>query len=138
MDAVIREEMTLLVQREKKLEQEKQSLENELPTWQQRVRLAEEKGISELADQARERFVQLRARHKEVGFELEVIAMDKSVLRRRSRQPSGQEVERAEALLESFRQSGLVDPDEAALESEFRELQKAEDLSKVDKGGDEG
>ena len=125
IDPGIHAELTLLIQQEKKLREELEKLaEEEMPQWRRRVQLAREKGMEELAEQAIARAREVRTRMQEIEHELEVIDMDKSMLRRESRRPSGVEVERAEALLGSFRQSGLVDPDEAALEREFEELRR--------------
>lgn len=129
MDPVLHAEMALLVQREKKLEEERKTLLEEITLWRRRVELAKEKGMTDLAKEASERVKQLAERGRAVDLELDVIEMDKSMLRKQSRRPDGREVERAEALLESFRQGGLVDPDEASLEREFRELAAGVDKS---------
>lgn len=129
MDPVLHAEMALLVQREKKLEEERKALLEEITLWRRRVELAKEKGMTDLAREASERVNQLAERGRAVDLELDVIEMDKSMLRKQSRRPDGREVERAEALLESFRQGGLVDPDEASLEREFRELAAGVDKS---------
>ncbi len=122
MDPLIHAEMSLLVQREKKLEEEKAVLVEEMSVWKRRVELAKTKGMTELAQEAGARLVQTSERGRAVSLELEVIEMEKSILRKESRRPDGKEVARAEALLESFRQSGLVDPEEASLERQLREL----------------
>lgn len=129
MDPVLHAEMALLVQREKKLEEERKTLLEEITLWRRRVELAKDKGMTDLAGEASERVKQLAERGRAVDLELDVIEMDKSMLRKQSRRPDGREVERAEALLESFRQGGLVDPDEASLEREFRELAAGVDKS---------
>lgn len=129
MDPVLHAEMALLVQREKKLEEEQKALLEEITLWRRRVELAKDKGMTDLAGEASERVKQLAERGRAVDLELDVIEMDKSMLRKQSRRPDGREVERAEALLESFRQGGLVDPDEASLEREFRELAAGVDKS---------
>ncbi len=129
MDPVLHAEMALLVQREKKLEEERKALLEEITLWRRRVELAKDKGMTDLAGEASERVKQLAERGRAVDLELDVIEMDKSMLRKQSRRPDGREVERAEALLESFRQGGLVDPDEASLEREFRELAAGVDKS---------
>lgn len=112
VDPGIHAEMTILIQREKELEREIEELEtDEIPLWTKRVALAEDKGLSELADQARERVVELKSRLAKARSEVDSIDMHKSMLRHESRRPSGNEVERAEALLEQVRLAGLVDPD---------------------------
>ncbi len=129
MDPLIHAEMALLVQREKKLEQEKAALLEEMSVWGRRVELAKTRGMAELAQEASERVKQISERGRAVSLELEVIEMEKSILRKENRRPDGKEVARAEALLESFRQSGLVDPEEASLERELRELAEVDKRS---------
>lgn len=129
MDPLIHAEMSLLVQREKKLEQEKAALLEEVTLWRRRVELAKSKGLTDLAQEASERVVQISERGRAVNLELDVIEMEKSILRKENRRPDGQEVARAEALLESFRQSGLVDPEEASLERQLRELAEVDKRS---------
>ena len=43
--------------------------------------------------------------------------------------PTGQENRRAEALLRSFKESGLVDPDEAQLQADIEEASKNDDAA---------
>lgn len=112
VDPVIHAEMTMLIRREKELEEEIAELEGEeLPLWQKRVGLAEQKGMPDLADEARGRVRELMAKVDKNKRELDSIDMQKSMLRKQSKRPSGREVERAEALLEQVRAAGLVDPD---------------------------
>jgi phage shock protein A len=139
MDPVIRAEMAMLIQREKKATEELEALREELGLWRRRVELALEKGMVELAEQADARVEEIRTKGRAVRHELEVIEMDKSMLleqSRRSRGPTGQEVARAEALLDSFRESGLVDPDEAMLEREIRDLQSQLDVERLKREDD--
>lgn len=111
VDPGIHAEMTILIRREKELERELSELKEEIPVWNKRVDLALSKGMEELAEQAREREQELRAKAKKLQLELEMIDQEKSVLRYESRRPSGAEVARSEAMLESVRLGGLVDPD---------------------------
>jgi len=112
MDPVIHAEMTILIRREKELEEEILELQSEeIPLWSKRVGLAENKGMAELADEARGRVRELQAQLDKNQKELDSIDMQKSMLRYESKRPSGNEVERAEALLEQVRAAGLVDPD---------------------------
>ena len=104
VDPVIHAEMTILIQREKELEREIEELENdEIPLWKKRVGLAENKGMTDLADEARGRVRELIAKLDAHKRELDSIDMQKSMLRKESRRPSGREVERAEHLLEQVR-----------------------------------
>lgn len=112
VDPGIHAEMTILIRREKELEEQVKELNDaEIPLWIKRVRLAEEKGMSELADEARGRVRELKARLDKAKAEIDSIDMQKSMLRHESRRPKGHEVDRAEALLEQVRMAGLVDPD---------------------------
>ena len=112
VDPGIHAEMTILIRREKELEAEIRELEeDELPLWRKRVGLAEDKGMSDLADEARGRLRELQEKVAKNRAELDSIDMQKSMLRHEARRPSGNEVARAEALLEQVRLAGLVDPD---------------------------
>jgi hypothetical protein len=125
VDPGIHAEMTILIRREKELEEQIQDLQNEeIPLWTQRVGLAEEKGMGELADEARGRLRELQAKAQQAQAELDSIDMHKSMLRHESRRPGGQEVARAEALLEQVRLAGLVDPDQ----KDWDELEKQQSL----------
>lgn len=117
-------EMALLIRREKEIEARLLELKKEFGLWKDRVELAHKTGKDELARRAEERVESLRGEAKEIREELRLSEAKKKRLRTESRRPTGIEVERAEALLESFRQSGLVDPEEASLESQFDELRK--------------
>lgn len=117
----IHAEMTILIQREKELEQAIDELKDEqIPLWEKRVKLADQKGMPELADEAEQRVELLRGKLSEAQLELDSIDMKKDMLRKESRRPSGAEVERAEAMVESVRQAGLVDPDR----TDWDELEK--------------
>lgn len=126
MDPSYRHEMAYLIREEKRLEEELETLREEFSTWKRRVALAEEKGHPELAAQATERVDELRTRGHATREELELIASKKRLLIRQARRPDGSEVARAEAMLEEVRQGGLIDPDEASLEEEFRRLARGE------------
>ena len=116
MDPYQHAQMTHLVMRQKELERELESLRQDLPTWERRVQLAQEKGMAELAQQAQEKVAQVRARGRQVKLELETLDMEKDMLRKQHRMPSGQPVAQAEAMLEQVRAGGLVDPDRAELD----------------------
>ncbi|MFP4600582.1 MAG: hypothetical protein ACLFVJ_20170 [Persicimonas sp.] len=122
IDPVIHAHMTYLVQQEKKARQRADGLEEEIELWKKRVRLAEEKGMPDLADEARGRTRKLIAERRGLEVDLEMIATEKGMLRKESRRPDGQEVARAEEILRRWKESGLVDPDEAVLEREFDEM----------------
>ena len=128
MDPVIHAEMAMLIRREKELEETIAELEGtELPLWSKRVGLAENKGMAELADEARVRVRELQKKLNDSKAELDSIDMQKSMLRHQSRRPSGVEVERAENLLEQVRLAGLVDPDRTdwdALEKKAKSLKE--------------
>ncbi len=111
VDPVVHAKMTMLIQHEKKLKAELEELKKDIPTWAKRVELAQVKGMGDLARQAGERLASLEARVREIEHEFEVIQMDRDMLKYEARRPSGVEAERAEALLDSIRLAGLVDPD---------------------------
>ncbi len=135
MDPVIHAEMTILIRREKELEEQIQELESEeLPVWSKRVTLAENKGMGELADEARGRLRELQKKLAAAKAELDSIEMQKSMLRYESRRPSGVEVERAENMVEQVRLGGLVDPDRTdwdALEKKAKAASLKEDSGAV-------
>lgn len=126
MDPSYRHEMAYLIREEKRLEEDLEKLREEFATWKRRVALAQEKGHPELAAQATERVDELRTRGHAAREELELIAAKKRLLIRQARRPDGVEVARAEAMLEEVRQGGLIDPDEASLEEEFRRLARGQ------------
>lgn len=131
--------MAYLMQREKKQRQEANQLEDEIEVWKKRVRLADERGMSDLADQARQRARELIARRRKLEDEFELIATEKQMLRRESLRPGGQEVARAEELLRRWQESGLVDADQAVLEREFDQLNAAQALAELQQAmGEEG
>lgn len=111
VDPVVHAKMTMLIQQEKKLSDELEALEKEIPLWEGRVELARQKGMVDLARQAAERVGQLQERRAAITREFEVIEMDKGMLRYEARRPSGVELQRSEAMLEEVRLGGLVDPD---------------------------
>lgn len=127
VDPGIHAEMTILIKREKELKRTIEELETEeIPLWEKRVKLADQKGMTELADEAEGRVQELRRKVAEAQREIDSIDMQKQMLRYESKRPSGREVERAEALVESVRLAGLVDPDKS--EWDKLEEQKGEGL----------
>lgn len=122
IDPVIQAQMTDLMRRQKAYEEERAQILVDGPVWKKRVELAESKGLSDLAQQASEKLEALRVRNREIKFELDKIDQEKDMLRYQARRPSGEEVARAEHLLEQVRQGGLIDPDKASLERELDEL----------------
>ena len=120
-------EMTYLVRREKELERKLEQLRDDFGTWKERVELAKKAGRDELVNKARERIDDLRFEAKQIRSELKEIVEQKKELRMESRRPTGEETRRAEALLKSFKESGLVDPDEAQLEQDIKEAAKHDD-----------
>ena len=137
IDPVIHAHMTYLVQQEKKAREKADGLEEEIELWKKRVRLAEDKGMPDLADEARQRAKKLIAQRREVEVDLETIATEKKMLRKESRRPSGEEVARAEEILRRWKESGLVDPDEAVLEREFEEMDAEMAVEELKKEMDE-
>lgn len=133
----IHAEMAVLIQQEKELEEKLEKIEKEVPVWKKRVRLAREKGMDDLAAEALDRARELEAKARKFSTELDSIEQRKKMLRFEARRPSGKEVERSEALLESVRMGGLVDPDEASLDREFKELAAKEATDKVVLGFDD-
>lgn len=131
VDPGIHAEMTILVKREKELHELIETFEKEeLPLWNKRVKLAEQKGMLELASEAEQRVRQLEQKLSEAELELDSIAMQKSMLRKESRRPTGQEVARSEALLEQIRMTGLVDPDR----KDWEDLEKRAGSPRKDDG----
>lgn len=122
IDPFIQAQMTDLMRRQKAYEEERAQILVDGPMWKKRVELAESKGLTDLARQATEKLEALRARNRELKFELDKIDQEKDILRYQARRPSGEEVERAEHMLEQVRQGGLIDPDKASLERELDEL----------------
>lgn len=122
MKNIFHAEMALLVHRDKQIDEELQALAKDHATWKQRVELAKKKKRQELVDGAKQRLAQVRQQAQELRSEKKRIKTMKDKVRYESRRPSGNEVQRAEALLESFRQSGLVDPERAELDQAFANL----------------
>lgn len=122
IDPVIQAQMTDLMMRKKRLEEELAQVRVEDPKWRQRVELAQNKGLTDLASQASEKLEELRAKNRELKFELEKIDQERDVLRYQARRPSGEEVDRAERMLEEVRMGGLIDPDKASMERELNDL----------------
>ena len=125
LDPYVRAQMTQIVLREKELQRELEQLAKELPVWAKRVALAKDKNMLDLARQAHDKHDQMQQRQVEAQRELDVLAMERSVLRKQNRMPSGDEVARAEAMVEEVRLGGLVDPDRAKMEREEREKELA-------------
>lgn len=126
-------EMTYLVRREKELERDLEQLRDQFATWKERIELAEDAGRAELAEKARDKITSLRAEGRQIRNELQSIVKQKKNLRRESRRPTGEETRRAEALLESFRQSGLVDPEEAQMKRELEDAAADAELDEFKK-----
>lgn len=136
-DAGLHAQMTYLIQEEKRYEEQLAELTEKLELWKKRVQLAEEKGVPDLADEARERARTLMADFKEAEVKLETLQHEKKMLRKDARRPTGEEVARAEAMLERLRQSGIVDPDEAALEREFDDLAAEQAVRELRRTGED-
>jgi phage shock protein A len=134
IDAFVHAQMKNLMMRKKSAEEELTKVRADGQLWKGRVQLAQEKNLTELAVQAEEKLVSLRSRRDELKFELEKIEQEKDVLRYQARRPSGDEVERAEFMVEQVRQGGLIDPDKAGLERELAGLVSLDfDTSEDDK-----
>ncbi|MGM0556116.1 MAG: hypothetical protein ACQEVA_07040 [Myxococcota bacterium] len=137
MDAGLHAQMTYLIQEEKRYEEQLSTLTEDLELWKKRVQLAEEKGMPDLADEARDRARKLMTEFKDAEVKLETLQHEKKMLRKDARRPTGEEVERAEAMLERLRQSGIVDPDEAALEREFDDLAAEQAVRELRRTGED-
>lgn len=134
IDAFVHAQMKNLMMRKKSAEEELTKVRADGQLWKGRVQLAQEKNLTELAVQAEEKLVSLRSRRDELKFELEKIEQEKDVLRYQARRPGGDEVERAEFMVEQVRQGGLIDPDKAGLERELAGLVSLDfDTSEDDK-----
>lgn len=136
-DAGLHAQMTYLIQEEKRYEEELTELTEKVELWKKRVQLAKEKGMPDLADEARERVHGLMADLKDKEVKLETLQHEKTMLRKDARRPTGEEVARSEAMLERLRQSGIVDPEEAALEREFDDLSSEQALRELRRTGEE-
>jgi hypothetical protein len=112
VDPGIHAEMALLIQREQELERRRIKVAKDLVLWKKRIGLAEQKGKLSLAAQAEERLRTLQDEDREMATEIESIAMQKSHLRYESRRPSGDEVVRAETMVEMAKLSGLLPDDD--------------------------
>ncbi|AWV90605.1 hypothetical protein DN745_15240 [Bradymonas sediminis] len=123
--------MAYLVQCEKKDLEVAEKLEEDIALWKKRVGLARERGEDELAEQARERALALIAERRALQTRLDMIANEKDILRRESRRPHGRELEYAEELLRRWQESGLVDPEKAALDEEFDKLDSEQALAEL-------
>ncbi len=124
MDPVLHAEMTQLLSDEKDYTTERATLVKDYPTWKKRVELATNKGMPELADEAAARVEEMRLRISEIDIELEMIEDKKKRLRYEAKRPSGDELRRSNALLNSMKAGGLIDPDEVALNMKFEKLAK--------------
>lgn len=136
-DAGLHAQMTYLIQEEKRYEEQLAELTEKLELWKKRVQLAEQKGMPDLADEARERARTLMTDFKEAEVKLETLQHEKKMLRKDARRPTGEEVARAEAMLERLRQSGIVDPDEAALEREFDDIAAEQAVRELRRSGED-
>ncbi len=121
-------EMALLIRREKELEKELNELAIALKTWRDRIQMAADAGRDELADQARAKLEEIKTEALMQRQELQSVQDKKKKLRRQSRRPSGQEVRRSKAILDGFRESGLVDPEEAEMDDLAKETRAQQDL----------
>lgn len=130
-------EMAFLIREEKEIEAKLIELRKEFGTWKERIELAHKVGRHELAAQAEQRVAELRREAHQLRDDLRLLVEKKRMLRHESRRPTGQEVDRAQALLDAFRDSGLVDPDEASLERQFDELKKQQPLDLDDPSDDD-
>lgn len=121
-------EMAYLIRRENEIEARLQELSKEFGVWKERVGLAERAGKTDLAAAADQRVDALRAEATELRDEMKLLVEKKRMVRKESRRPMGNEVARAEALLESFQLSGLIDdPEETDLMREFDNLKPLDD-----------
>ncbi len=136
-DAGLHAQMTYLIQEEKRYEEQLAELTEKLELWKKRVQLAEQKGMPDLADEARERARTLMTDFKEAEVKLETLQHEKKLLRKDARRPTGEEVARSEAMLERLRQSGIVDPDEAALEREFDDIAAEQAVRELRRSGED-
>jgi Cdc6-like AAA superfamily ATPase len=123
MDPYIHERMTQVVAAGKKLKEELLKLQADIPVWDKRVVMAQERGMGELAEQAAAHVAGLRERAAKVEVELEILREERRQLKFESAAAPGREiVERTEAMVDSVRIGGLVDPDKAKLENELNAL----------------
>lgn len=120
-------EMAVYIRREKEIEKKLQELREEFKTWKERVELAKKADRPELAARARKRIDDLRFEGNKLRHELQNIVEKKKEIRVDSRRPTGVENRRAQALLKSFRESGIVDPDDAQLQSDIDAAAKDDD-----------
>lgn len=123
IDPYIHERMTQVVAAGKKLKEELLKLQADIPMWDKRVVMAQERGMAELAQQAADHVAGLRQRAQQVEVELEILREERRQLQfENTVQPGRDIVARTEAMVDSVRIGGLVDPDKAKLENELRDL----------------
>jgi signal transduction protein with GAF and PtsI domain len=122
-DPYIHERMTQVVAAGKKLKEELLKLQADIPMWDKRVVMAQERGMPELARQAAEHVAGMRQRAQQVEVELEILREERRQLQfEHAVQPGRDIVARTEAMVDSVRIGGLVDPDKAKLENELHDL----------------
>lgn len=136
-DAGLHAQMTFLIQEEKRFEATLRSLSEDAELWKTRVQLADDKDRPELARQARERLNEVLTDVQEAQVKLDTIKYEKQRLRREARRPTGVEVERAEAMVDRLRQSGVIDPEEAMLEQELDEVAAEQALRELRRTGED-
>ena len=127
MKKYYRDELAVYIRREKEIEKQLQQLNKDFKTWTERIELAKKSDRPDLVTRATQRLKDLRAEAWGLKTELEDIVKKKREIRVDSRRPTGIETRRAQSLLKSFKESGLVDPDEAQLESDIREAALEDD-----------
>lgn len=122
-------EMAVYIRREKEIEKELNQLKKDFKTWKERIELAKKADRPELAARAEQRLKDLRADAWGLRTELQEIVEKKREIRMDSRRPTGAETRRAQSLLESFRESGIIDPEEAQLQRDIEEAAKHDDTA---------
>lgn len=114
VDELDQARMTHLILQERDAEEALGEAREAVMLWVKRGRLAQSKGELELArqakgraDQAKEQFIQARAR-------LDSLQSQKRALRREARRPDGAQTFRAEMLVEQFRLQGISPEEQEA------------------------
>ncbi len=121
-------EMALLIRREKEIERKLQALTDDFKTWKERIAMAKQAGKDELAARAEAKVEELKTDALMLRQELVPIIDQKKKLRRQSQRPSGQELQRSKAILDDFRKSGLIDPEQAQMQEMADDAQADQDL----------
>lgn len=110
-----------LLQEQKRLERQLEEHTEKVTLWEARFEKAHQANRQDLVALAQEQLEEALRDQRDTQLAIDAIKQEKSVLRAEHLRPEDRgEAERAEAIAENFKGLG-VDPDEVALEAEFKE-----------------